>query len=226
MSSTIAVPQRVLQDKVPGARLEAVSLPETPIKLWLLNADYPQHLLSQETVEALMDDPPYWAFCWASGWALARWIGAHSDAFKDRDIVDFGCGSGVAGIAAFMAGARSVIFCDSDEDALQSVRDNVLLNQLDSTALSFCADYDALQTDHDAICLVSDVFYDAQNLPLLEAMKRDFEWVVVADSRLRGRSLPGLAHWETVPSTTLPDLNEDDHFNRVEIHLNRPLSTG
>ena len=58
MSSTIAVPQRVLQDKVPGARLEAVSLPETPIKLWLLNADYPQHLLSQETVEALMDDPP------------------------------------------------------------------------------------------------------------------------------------------------------------------------
>jgi hypothetical protein len=57
-----------LQSRIPGSRLEKTRLPQAPeLSLYLINEDYPRDGLTREQAEALMDNPPYWGFCWASG---------------------------------------------------------------------------------------------------------------------------------------------------------------
>ncbi|MBR7559697.1 methyltransferase, partial [Mycobacterium tuberculosis] len=52
--------------------------------------------------------PPFWAFAWAGGQALARYVLDHPDAVASRDVLDLASGSGLVAIAAMKAGARSV----------------------------------------------------------------------------------------------------------------------
>ena len=59
-----------------------------------------------------------------------RWIDAHD--FDDRDVLDFGCGSGVLGIAAALKGARSVICVDNDPQALEASTNNAERNEVTS----------------------------------------------------------------------------------------------
>jgi len=69
-----------LQIKVPNAKLVWQTLPQAPeIQLALIDQTYPQADLSAEQVEELMDSPPYWAFCWASGQVMARYLLDQSD---------------------------------------------------------------------------------------------------------------------------------------------------
>jgi predicted nicotinamide N-methyase len=113
--------QTYLQSRIPGSRLEKTRLPQAPeLSLCLINGDYPRHGLTQERAEALMDNPPYWGFCWASGQVLGRCVLDHPDWVKGKTLVDFGAGSGVVGIAAKLAEARRVILCDLDEEALRA----------------------------------------------------------------------------------------------------------
>ena len=49
--------------------------------------------------------PPFWAFAWAGGQALARWIGDHPEPIAGRRVLDFASGSGIVAIAAALAGA-------------------------------------------------------------------------------------------------------------------------
>ena len=51
--------------------------------------------------------PPFWAFAWAGGQALARYLLDHPGEVAGREVLDFGSGSGLVAIAAAMAGARS-----------------------------------------------------------------------------------------------------------------------
>lgn len=57
-----------------------------------------------------------------------QWIDGHD--FKDRSVVDFGCGSGVLGIAAAIKGATRVIAVDNDPQALLATRDNADRNHV------------------------------------------------------------------------------------------------
>src|SRR5690554_4378000 len=100
MVMTIGSLQQRLHHILPGARLEQVVLDtQDPLRLWLLNADYPQGELSAEQVRQVMDNPLYWVFCWASGQVLARWLLEHPEWVRGRRVLDFGCGSGVVAIA-------------------------------------------------------------------------------------------------------------------------------
>ncbi|MBV9293038.1 MAG: 50S ribosomal protein L11 methyltransferase, partial [Frankiales bacterium] len=68
--------------------------------------------------------PPFWAFVWAGGQALARHLLDHPDVVAGRDVVDVASGSGVVALAAARAGATSVTAYDIDEFAVAAIRLN------------------------------------------------------------------------------------------------------
>jgi predicted nicotinamide N-methyase len=74
--------------------------------------------------------PPFWAFAWAGGQALARYITDHPEAVAGRDVLDLASGSGMVAIAAAKAGARHVIAADIDPFAGASIALNAALNSV------------------------------------------------------------------------------------------------
>lgn len=72
--------------------------------------------------------PPYWAFAWAGGQALARYLLDHRDIVAGRDALDFGAGSGVVAIAALKSGARCATAAEIDPFALAAIALNASLN--------------------------------------------------------------------------------------------------
>ncbi len=72
--------------------------------------------------------PPYWAFPWAGGMALARHILDRPETVSGRRVLDLGAGSGLVAIAAAMAGASSVIAAEIDRYALAALDLNAAAN--------------------------------------------------------------------------------------------------
>lgn len=203
---------------IPGAQAVSTRLPQCPeLALYLLNADYPQHELDAEAMAAILNYPAYWAFCWASGQVLARYLLDCPQLVAGKTVLDFGCGSGVAGLAARLAGAARVIACDIDPDARLATRYNAMLNQLQ---LEVCADFDAVSESIDLI-LVADVLYDRANLPWLDRFLQRAPQVLVADSRVRDFNYRGYQRLHQLHSCTIPDLDESAEFGRVSLYEGR-----
>jgi predicted nicotinamide N-methyase len=72
--------------------------------------------------------PPFWAFAWAGGQALARYVLDHPEAVRGRNVLDFASGSGLVGIAAAKAGAAHVTACDIDPFAIAAIGINARAN--------------------------------------------------------------------------------------------------
>jgi predicted nicotinamide N-methyase len=72
--------------------------------------------------------PPYWAFAWAGGQALARYLLDHREHVAGRFVLDFGAGSGLVAIAAASAGAAHVLAADTDRCAAAAIAANAALN--------------------------------------------------------------------------------------------------
>lgn len=72
--------------------------------------------------------PPFWAFAWAGGQALARYILDHPEAVRGRRVLDFASGSGLVAIAAMKAGAAGVTASDIDPFAITAIRLNAEAN--------------------------------------------------------------------------------------------------
>jgi len=72
--------------------------------------------------------PPYWAFAWPGGQALARYVLDHRTVVVGKRVVDVGAGSGLAAIAAAMAGARQVTAVEIDPFAVVAISMNAALN--------------------------------------------------------------------------------------------------
>jgi predicted nicotinamide N-methyase len=72
--------------------------------------------------------PPYWAFAWPGGQAIARYILDHAHEFAGKSVLDFGSGSGLVAIAAAKAGAVPVIASDIDPLALAAIELNATAN--------------------------------------------------------------------------------------------------
>ncbi len=75
--------------------------------------------------------PPYWAFAWAGGQGLARYILDHPEEIRDKRVLDFAAGCGLAGIAAAKAGARQVMTVDIDPLAQAATQLNAQHNNVD-----------------------------------------------------------------------------------------------
>jgi len=87
----------------------------------------------QATEDILARDglpPPYWAFAWAGGQALARFLLDHPERAAGRSVLDFGAGSGLVAIAAAKAGAASVLACEIDHFAAAAIAANTALNDV------------------------------------------------------------------------------------------------
>jgi predicted nicotinamide N-methyase len=74
--------------------------------------------------------PPFWAFAWAGGQALARYILDNPDIMRGRRVLDFASGSGLVAIAAMKAGAASVTACDIDAFAIAAIGLNAQANDV------------------------------------------------------------------------------------------------
>ncbi|MBX3477333.1 MAG: methyltransferase [Brevundimonas sp.] len=98
---------------VANTRLQPV--PHAPeISLWLADEVTPIWRLTEEELGRMGLPPPFWAFAWAGGQALARWLLDNPDEVRGKTVVDFAAGSGLVGIAAMKAGAARVLCADID----------------------------------------------------------------------------------------------------------------
>jgi predicted nicotinamide N-methyase len=206
--------QAALSELLGDARLVAEPLPGTDLKLWLIDADNMDRAFSPEETRRILDEPPYWSFCWASGLALARFLAEHRHWVEGKRVLDFGAGSGVAGIAAMKAGALEVVACDLDPVAIEACKANAELN---GVTLNHSADFFA-EADRFDLILVADVLYDRANLPLLDQFLTRGQQALVADSRVRDFQHPAYERLGIFEALTLPDLAEPWEFRRVSLY--------
>lgn len=204
-----------IHNMLADASLSIQALPQCPeIDLWLVDPKPMQRAFSQEEILAIQAYPAYWAFCWASGQVLARYILDNPEVVKNKRVMDFGAGSGIVAIAAMMAGAKQVIACDIDPDALLSCQHNAALNnvafELHPNLFEFDEEIDLL--------IAADVLYDKANLPLLDVFLEKAHEVLVADSRVKNFDFPPYQHITAIDSFTVPDLDELDEFRLVNLY--------
>lgn len=196
------------------ARLCIATLPGTDLRLWLIDPANMDRAFSPEETRRILEEPPYWSFCWASGLVLARWLAERPAWVRGKRVLDFGAGSGVAAIAAARAGAAEVVACDLDPLALQACRANAALN---GVTLGYSEDFFA-EADRFDLVIVADVLYDRANLPLLDQFVSRGREVLVADSRVRDFQHPLYERLDILDACTWPDLAEPAEFRRVSLY--------
>ena len=123
--------------------------------------------------------PPFWAFAWPGGQALARHVLDHPTKVAGRRVLDFAAGCGIAAIACAMAGAASVEAGEIDPLAFAAIRLNAIANRVSVELLT--ADIVGAGCRWDLI-LCGDICYEApmtaRILPWLCAMSRSAEvWI-------------------------------------------------
>jgi predicted nicotinamide N-methyase len=224
MSSQLDTLIKRLHYSLPSAKLIESEMPLTPwLKLWLLDDSNMDRPFSPEEVRVIWEAPPYWCFCWASGQIMAQYIEQHPESVKDKVIVDFGAGSGIAAIAAAKFGAKRVIACDIDEDAILSCKANAELNNVDiEISDDFFELLKSLDEPIDAI-LAADVLYDRDNIPLLTTLRANCKDILMADSRVKNLNVKGYAAFAEGYAETLPPLERFDEFKHVIIYSAKGL---
>jgi len=206
--------EAALGELLGDARLCIATLPGTDLRLWLIDPANMDRAFSPEETRRILEEPPYWSFCWASGLVLARWLAEHPEWVRGKRVLDFGAGSGVAAIAAARAGAAEVVACDLDPLALQACRANAALN---GVTLGYSEDFFA-EADRFDLIIVADVLYDRANLPLLDQFLSRGREVLVADSRVRDFQHPLYERLDILDACTWPDLAEPAEFRRVSLY--------
>lgn len=105
--------------------------------------------------------PPYWAFAWPGGQAMARYILDHPALVAGLRIADIGAGSGIAGIAAAMAGAVHVLAADIDPLAETAIRLNAAANGCAQSISTTTRDRLSELPDADLV-IISDLVYEPE----------------------------------------------------------------
>ena len=198
---TIAHPRAFI---LANTRLQTV--PHAPeISLWLADEITPIWKLTEEELGELGLPPPFWAFAWAGGQGLARWVLDNTEVFAGRTVVDFATGSGLVGIAAMKAGARSALCADIDPFCGAAVALNAEANGI---ALDF-TDRDLLDApppEVDILC-AGDVQYEqpmaGRVMDWLKQARRQGSRVLIGDPHrtyFKAEGLRFLAEYQ-VPTT-------------------------
>ena len=172
-----------------NTRLQAP--PHTPeIVLHLADEVTPLWRLTEEALGELGLPPPFWAFAWAGGQALARYVLDHPHVVAGRRVLDFATGSGLVAIAAMKAGAASAQGCDIDGFCAEAVALNAEVNAVE---VGFtCADLlDAAPPADVDVILAGDICYERPVALRVEVWLREARAagaeVLIGDP---GRSLP------------------------------------
>jgi predicted nicotinamide N-methyase len=132
---------------VPEIRLQLAS---EPMSAW-------QH--TEQATGRTGLDPPFWAFAWAGGQALARYLLDHPETVTGRRVIDVASGSGLVAIAAVLAGAAAVTAYDIDPLAAAAITLNAAANGVAVAAV--CADVlTGPPPDGTDLVLAADAFYE------------------------------------------------------------------
>ncbi|TWE21413.1 class I SAM-dependent methyltransferase [Kitasatospora atroaurantiaca] len=174
LSDTAFVQEETRLTLVPFVPEVSLHMADDAIALW-------------EATESARDEiglpPPFWAFAWAGGVAVARYVLDHPGLVEGRTVLDLAAGSGLVGIAAVLAGARSVRAAEIDAYAVAAIGINAEANGVRVDA----AVEDLLDGDGGPaeVVLAGDVFYEramaARFLPFLERAQARGARVIVGD---------------------------------------------
>ncbi len=144
------------------ANTKLLSPPLVPeVQLHLAEDSLPIWEKTEEELGEVNVPPPYWAFAWAGGQALARYLLDNPQIVRGKRALDLGSGSGLAGIAAMKGGAASVLAADIDTMALAATGLNAAAN---AVAIEMMAG-DLLAADPPGtfdVILVGDLFYERE----------------------------------------------------------------
>jgi predicted nicotinamide N-methyase len=145
------------------------------VSLHLAHEAMPIWRKSEEELGEMGVPPPFWAFAWAGGQALARYVLDTPEIVAGKQVVDLASGSGLVGIAAMKAGASNVLAADIDVFSIEAIKLNASAN---SVALKVSGEnllcFDVPDCD---VVLVGDLFYER------ELAERLMDWLVQAQVR-------------------------------------------
>jgi predicted nicotinamide N-methyase len=148
--------------------------PHTPeIQLHLADEITPIWKLTEEALEEIGLPPPFWAFAWAGGQALARYLIDTPATVAGKRVIDFAAGSGLVGIAAMMAGAKDVLCADIDAYCEAAMALNAAVNGV-ACAFTDMDLLDAPAPEWAEVILAGDICYEK---PLAE---RVLAWLATA----------------------------------------------
>lgn len=161
-----------------------ISPPLVPeIRLHLAEESLPIWQKTEEELGAMNLPPPFWAFAWAGGQALARYVLDHSEICKGAAVVDLGSGSGLTAIAAAKSGARDVLAADIDFFSGAASRLNASANGVNLRL----TDVDLLAGPPGTadVILIGDLFYERglaeRVLAYIDAALLDGATVLIGD---------------------------------------------
>ncbi len=179
------------------------------VRLRLASEVHDLWLKTEDELQEIGLPPPFWAFAWAGGQGLARYVMDHRETVAGKRVLDFASGSGLVAIAAKLAGAGSVVAADIDPWAETAIRLNAEAN---GVAIEFTGRNligKALETD---VVLAGDVFYDsgfaAALIPWFDRLAGEGVEVLVGDpgrSYLPKERLTALASYRVPVTRALED---------------------
>jgi predicted nicotinamide N-methyase len=141
------------------ANTKLLPVPLVPeIKLYLAEESLPIWQKTEEELETRNIPPPYWAFAWAGGMALARYILDHASLVAGRHVLDLGSGSGLAAIAAAKARAAAVQAAEIDAFAITAITLNAEANGV--SVMTIERDLLADAQASAEVLLIGDLFYE------------------------------------------------------------------
>jgi predicted nicotinamide N-methyase len=167
-------------------------------ELWLLGDDVDLEGGCDELAEG--EAPPFWAFCWGSGQALARYLLDNPERVRDKHVVDLGTGSGIAALAAAHAGASTILALDLDPMSRRAAELNAEHNGLEiETSATAPEEWDLM--------LAADVLYETGLREWLMGTARARGPILLADPERTGTPRLDLPILARMNATTFPDVD-------------------
>jgi predicted nicotinamide N-methyase len=187
---------------------EVLSPPLVPeIRLHLAHEAVPLWQKTEEQLGEMGLPPPFWAFAWAGGQALARYVLDHPELVQGKAVLDLASGSGLVGIAAMKAGASSVLAADIDAFSCAAIALNAVLNSV--TMQISVEDLLSSAPQPFDVILVGDLFYEkALAARCLEFLEQSSGEILIGDpgrSYLPKKKLIEVAHYSVPVSRDLED---------------------
>ncbi len=200
------------------ANTRLMAPPLTPeIRLWLADEATPIWRKTEDELGAIGLPPPYWAFAWAGGQALARYVLDNPALVAGRRVLDFASGSGIVAVAAALAGASATEASDIDAFATAAIEVNAAENH--AAVLPRLANLVGADEGWDVV-LAGDISYErdmaAEAAGWLAALNRRGAQVLVGDPR---RTYLALDRLESVVEYRVPVTREleDSEIKRTGV---------
>ena len=187
------------------------------IRLHLASEVTPLWQATETLLERTGLPPPYWAFAWPGGQALARYVLDHAEIASGRAVLDFAAGSALAGIAAARAGAARVTAAEIDPAADAAIQLNAALN---GVSIELCAD-DLTESPAPVadLILAGDVCYEramADRVTRWLSLQASLgATVLLANPGRAYRPIQGLSELARYCVPTLRDLEDSDERETV-----------